>query len=142
MIGKGGAGKSVIAATMARLVARQGTPVLALDSDLLPGLSLSLGSGPDPVVPPLIDAAEQDEQGRWRWRWGIDASIAAQRFSTDAPDGVRLLQRGKTGREGFKPIDGASKGVLGGRQGPCRCAGLPRLDTHRRHAGRPPTDGR
>jgi CO dehydrogenase maturation factor len=109
VIGKGGAGKSVIAGTMARLVARGGTPVLALDSDLLPGLSLSLGSGPDPAPPPLMEAAEQDEQGRWRWCWGIDAAVAAQRFSTAAPDGVRLLQRGKTGRDGFKPIVGASK---------------------------------
>jgi len=109
LVGKGGAGKSVIAGTLARLVARSGTPVLALDSDLLPGLSFSLGSGPDPVPPPLIEAAEQDEQGRWRWRWGIDAAIAAQRFATDAPDGVRLLQRGKVGRDGFAPINGASK---------------------------------
>lgn len=109
IIGKGGAGKSVIAGTMARLIARGGTPVLALDSDLLPGLSISLGSGPDPVVPPLIEAAEQDEQGRWRWCWGIDAAVAAQRFATDAPDGVRLLQRGKVGREGFAPINGASR---------------------------------
>jgi CO dehydrogenase maturation factor len=109
MIGKGGAGKSVIAGTMARIVARRGTPVLALDSDLLPGLSISLGSGPDPVPPPLIEAAEQDEKGRWRWIWGVDASIAAQRYATDAPDGVRLLQRGKVGRDGFAPINGASK---------------------------------
>lgn len=109
VIGKGGAGKSVIAGTMARLVARQGTPVLALDSDLLPGLSLSLGSGPDPVEPPLLGAVEQDETGRWGWRDGVDATIAAQRFATSAPDGVRLLQRGKVAREGFGPIIGASK---------------------------------
>lgn len=106
--GKGGAGKSVIAGTMARLVARRGMPVLALDSDLLPGLSLSLGSGPDPVVPPLIEAAERGEQGRWQWCEGIDAAVAAQRFATDAPDGVRLLQRGKVGRAGFRPIRGSS----------------------------------
>ena len=53
VVGKGGAGKSVIAGTSARLLARQGRRVLALDSDLLPGLSISLGSGPDPVDPPL-----------------------------------------------------------------------------------------
>ena len=47
VVGKGGAGKSVIAGTTARLLARQGRRVLALDSDLLPGLSISLGSGPD-----------------------------------------------------------------------------------------------
>jgi CO dehydrogenase maturation factor len=109
IVGKGGAGKSVIAGTMARLVARQGTPVLALDSDLFPGLSLSLGSGPDPVEPPLLGASEQDATGQWGWREGVDATIAAQRFATTAPDGVRLLQRGKVARQGFEPITGASK---------------------------------
>lgn len=94
---------------MARLVARQGTPVLALDSDLLPGISLSLGSGPDLVEPPLLEAVERDEKGQWRWRHGMDAATAAQRFSTSAPDGVRLLQRGKVARDGFAPIIGASK---------------------------------
>ena len=48
MVGKGGAGKSVIAGTIARVLARDGTHVLALDSDLLPGLSISMGAGPDP----------------------------------------------------------------------------------------------
>lgn len=109
VVGKGGAGKSTIAGTMARIVGRTGTPVLALDSDLMPGLSLSLGSGPDPVPPPLIAAAEQKEGGHWGWCEGVDAAIAAQRFATDAPDGVRLLQRGKTGREGLRPIVASSK---------------------------------
>jgi len=109
VIGKGGAGKSVIAGTMARLVGRQGTPVLALDSDSLPGLSLSLGSGPDPAEPPLLGAVERDKSGRWGWREGVDATIAAQRFATPAPDGVRLLQRGKVASQGFAPIIGASK---------------------------------
>jgi CO dehydrogenase maturation factor len=109
VIGKGGVGKSVIAATMARLLARRGTCVLALDADPLPGLSLSLGSGPDPVVPPLADAVARDEQGQWGWRTGIDAAIAAARFSTAAPDGVRLLQRGKTGRTRTSHVVGAGR---------------------------------
>ncbi len=109
VIGKGGVGKSVIAATLARVVARRGTPVLALDADPLPGLSLSLGSGPDPVVPPLAAAVAQDEHGQWGWRPGIDAAIAAARFSTLAPDGVRLLQRGKVGPAGRAPVAGAGK---------------------------------
>ena len=107
--GKGGAGKSTIAGTMARIVARSGTPVLALDSDLLPGLSFSLGSGPQPDVPPLQQAARRDEAGQWGWCAGINAATAAQRFAIDAPDGVRLLQRGKTGREGSRPVTAAGK---------------------------------
>ena len=109
VIGKGGAGKSVIAGTLARLAARQGAQVLALDSDLLPGLSLSLGSGPEPAEPPLLQAVEQDGSGQWGWRKGIDAVSAAERFATPAPDGVRLLQRGKVAREGSRPITGSSK---------------------------------
>ena len=109
VVGKGGTGKSMIAGTMARLLGRRGTPVLALDSDPQPGLSLSLGSGPDPFPPPLVDAARQDGEGRWGWSEGITAAIAAQRFATDAPDGVRLLIRGKPGPEGYRPIMSASK---------------------------------
>ena len=107
--GKGGAGKSTIAGTLARLIGRGGTPVLALDSDLLPGLSFSLGSGREPDVPPLQQAAQRDETGQWGWSPGIDAAIAAQRFAVDAPDGVRLLQRGKTGPDGSAPVTAASK---------------------------------
>ena len=109
VVGKGGTGKSMIAGTMARLIGRRGTPVLALDSDPQPGLSLSLGSGPDPFPPPLVDAARQDSEKRWGWSEGITAAIAAQRFATDAPDGVRLLTRGKPGPEGYGPIMAASK---------------------------------
>lgn len=108
--GKGGAGKSVIAGTMARLIARRRGRVLALDSDLQPGLSLSLGSGPDPAQAPLQPAVRFDEEiRRWGWREGIDAAVAAQRFASDAPDGVRLLQRGKPGKDGFRTMIGASQ---------------------------------
>ena len=111
MVGKGGAGKSVIAGTMARVVARPGAPVLTLDADLLPGLSFSLGSRPDPVRPPLLDATVQDASGQWGWSAGLNASSAALRFATTAPDGVRVLQRGKIGREGSGPITGAGKAL-------------------------------
>ena len=104
VVGKGGAGKSVIAGTMARLLAQQGRRVLALDSDLLPGLSISLGSGPDPIEPPLNAAAERDENNRWRLRRGIGPVRAVQRYSTEAPDGIRLLQLGKSPKEGVGPI--------------------------------------
>jgi CO dehydrogenase maturation factor len=95
VVGKGGSGKSVIAGTLARLLARRGHPVLALDSDPMPGLSISLGVE-EPAEPPLVGAAEQDEEGRWRLRKGIGPVRAIRDFSTPAPDGVRLLQLGKT----------------------------------------------
>jgi len=107
VVGKGGAGKSVIAGTTARLLARDGKRVLALDSDLLPGLSISLGSGPDPVDPPLNQAAEKGENGRWRLRQGVNVVGAVKRYTTEAPDGVRLMQIGKSGKEGIQPIMGS-----------------------------------
>ena len=104
--GKGGAGKSVIAATVARLLARRGRRVLALDSDTLPGLAVSLGACV-PDQPPLIQAAEKDADGRWRLRTGIGPVRAVQRYSTEAPDGVRLLQAGKSSSAGLVPVMGA-----------------------------------
>lgn len=105
--GKGGAGKSFIAGTLARVLARRGERVLALDSDFVPGLALSLGAD-EPETPPLFDAAEWGEDERWRLKRGIGPVRAAQRFATDAPDGVRLLQAGKIGRAGQEPILGAN----------------------------------
>lgn len=104
--GKGGAGKSTLAGTLARVVARRGERVLALDSDMQPGLAASLGAIV-PDDPPLNAAAERDEQGRWRLRKGIGPVRAVQRYSTPAPDGVRLLQAGKTSPEGLGPVMGA-----------------------------------
>lgn len=105
VVGKGGAGKSVISGTLARVLARSGRHVLALDSDRLPGLSLSLGCAPDPADPPLRQAAARDERGRWGLRKGIGPVRAVQRYATDAPDGIRLLQMGKTARD-CEPLTG------------------------------------
>ncbi|MGI9098685.1 MAG: P-loop NTPase [Solirubrobacteraceae bacterium] len=102
VVGKGGAGKSVVSANLARVLARRGHRVLALDSDTLPGLSLSLGANV-PDEPLLNAAAEQNEKGRWRLKPGIGPVRAVQRFATDAPDGVRLLQIGKTDKRGLAP---------------------------------------
>ena len=103
VVGKGGAGKSMTAGTLARILARDGHRVLALDSDLLPGLELSLGVKPPPT-PPLVDAAFRDEKGRWRFRPGVGPVRAVQRYALHAPDGVLLLQCGKTPPEGLPAI--------------------------------------
>ncbi len=106
VVGKGGAGKSVIAGSMARILARDGRRVLVLDSDLLPGLALSLGLGADPQ-PRLGDAAEKDGDGRWQLKKGVGPVRAVQRYATHGPDGVRILQAGKLPREGIEPIMGS-----------------------------------
>jgi CO dehydrogenase maturation factor len=109
--GKGGAGKSVIAGTLARLLARRGHRVLAIDSDPMPGLARSLGVE-DPPVPPLLDAAVKPEGERWRLKPGIGPARAIARFSTPACDGVRMLQLGKVDKGGLMPINGSVNAFL------------------------------
>lgn len=98
-VGKGGAGKSAIAGTFARTLARQGDPVLAVDSDPLPGLAFSLGLPVDDTPPIPDDAIVERKEGedgpRWRLQADLDPTDAVERWSVAAPDGVRFLQFGK-----------------------------------------------
>ena len=98
-VGKGGAGKSAISGTFARQLARQGHNVLAIDSDPLPGLAFSLGL-PIEYTPPIPDDAvverkEGEEGPRWRLNPDVDPAEAVEKWSVEAPDGVRFLQFGK-----------------------------------------------
>ncbi|MGH9284697.1 MAG: hypothetical protein ACRD0M_03340 [Acidimicrobiales bacterium] len=98
-MGKGGAGKSAIAGTFARFLARRGSPVLAIDSDPLPGLAYSLGLEIDdaPPIPDeaVVEKAEGEEGPRFRLAEGLTAAAAVERYAIHAPDGVRFLQFGK-----------------------------------------------
>jgi CO dehydrogenase maturation factor len=109
--GKGGSGKSVIAGTLARALARGGRPVLAVDSDPMPGLSRSLGVD-EPSEPPLGRAAERNGDRRWRLKKGVGPWRAVQRYSTPAPDGVRLLQLGKADEDGLANVIGSVNAFL------------------------------
>jgi len=100
-------GKSLIAATLARVLARRGQRVLALDTDTLPGLAVSLGADA-PAEPPLTSAVERGPDNRWRFVSGVGPVRAVQRYATDAPDGVRLLQVGGTPRFGLRSADAAN----------------------------------
>lgn len=87
VVGKGGSGKTTVAAVIARTVARTGAPVVALDCDTNPNLGISLGLGDDETerliaMRQALDDGEQDHAPGW------DELIDI--FGTDAPDGVRL----------------------------------------------------
>lgn len=98
-VGKGGSGKSAVAGTFCRFLARQGRPVLAVDSDPLPGLALSLGLDIDDDVRIPDEAVRERAEGergpRFRLVDGLDVVDAIDRYSVEAPDGVRFLQFGK-----------------------------------------------
>ncbi len=96
VIGKGGAGKSVVSATLARLLARRGRRVLAADLDTNPGLAYSLGLGAAGAgFPPEAVEPHQGAAYGWQLASGLDAEKAVERFATPGPDGVRCLSLGK-----------------------------------------------
>jgi CO dehydrogenase maturation factor len=96
IIGKGGAGKTVIASTLIRLLARRGRSVLAADLDTNPGLAMSLGMPPTEAGLPA-EAIEEREGANYGWQLasGLSPQAAIDRFSTPAPDGVRFIGVGK-----------------------------------------------
>lgn len=98
LVGKGGSGKSVIAGTIARLLARKRRSVLALDIDTLPGLAFSIGLGPTPDNGLPEDLAERREGSGWVLRAEISAETLVDRYALPAPDGIRFLQLGKLPR--------------------------------------------
>ena len=96
-VGKGGAGKSSISGTFARLLAREGDRVLALDSDPMPGMAFSLGVPQSDAGLPDEAVEEYDADGRRAFRLpgGTTGADAVERYAVRAPDGVLFLQLGK-----------------------------------------------
>ena len=110
--GKGGAGKSTIAGTLCRLLARRGMRVLALDSDMQPGLAYSLGADV-PDDPPLNAAAERDGEGAWRLRRGIGPVRAVERRA----DQAGVTERGRMRRQTEEGKPHEQMGAVGGGAG-------------------------
>jgi CO dehydrogenase maturation factor len=89
--GKGGSGKTTVAGTLARLLAREGHRVLAVDGDSGPNLGLALG-----LPPAALDAAPtltDDLLALGDGPPSLTAPLAAvrRRCAVRAPDGVELL---------------------------------------------------
>ena len=89
--GKGGSGKTSISGTMARLLARDGRRVLAIDADSNPNLSLTLGIPPSkfdelPTLPRDLIRRTDD---------GVELKQSLEEIrsshSIEGPDGVTLL---------------------------------------------------
>ncbi len=88
VVGKGGAGKTTVAGTVARALARGGHSVLALDADVNPMLGISLGVGPEGTEA-LIGARQALDAGEAEHQPTGEGLVEA--FGADAPDGVRLV---------------------------------------------------
>jgi CO dehydrogenase maturation factor len=94
-VGKGGAGKSLIAGTLCRQLARSGQCVLAMDVDTMVGLSLSVGLGRKVVAGLPSGLAERVEGKGWQIKLGLQPARLVDRFAIRGPDGVRYLELGK-----------------------------------------------
>lgn len=84
--GKGGAGKTTIAATLARLAARSGSRVLTIDADSNPNLAPALGAPGHPGALPT-DLVSRRVDGP-ALTVGIEEMIAEH--TIEAPDDVRV----------------------------------------------------
>ncbi|HEX2041270.1 MAG TPA: P-loop NTPase [Acidimicrobiales bacterium] len=89
--GKGGAGKTTLSATLARLMARRGKRVVVVDGDSNPNVAVALGVDraaaaataplPTSLVSRRLDGTALKEP----------VAAVVDRFGTAAPDGIRVL---------------------------------------------------
>ncbi len=94
--GKGGAGKTTITSTLARLLARDGLRVTAIDGDPNPNLGIALGLTPEQRarlqrVP--IDVLSEHEGADGKFHVELARSVAEieHDFAVRGPDGVTIL---------------------------------------------------
>lgn len=93
--GKGGAGKTTFSATTARLLAREGKTVVAIDADTNPNLAAAMGFDLDAVskVPILrTNIVSRRLDGSAALRVPLDDVLDAH--GVCGPDGVRLVRMG------------------------------------------------
>ncbi|MEP6476453.1 MAG: AAA family ATPase [Actinomycetota bacterium] len=88
--GKGGSGKTTLAGTLSRLLARRGFEVLAVDGDANPNLGLSLGLGLQMTAELVAARQELDLTPVDAHPTSIEGIIG--RFGVVGPDGVQLIQ--------------------------------------------------
>jgi CO dehydrogenase maturation factor len=103
--GKGGTGKTTVAATIARLVARTGREVWAIDADSSPNLAVALGLAEAErekllPLPRTILEESTDAEGKRKLELKIPARQVAETFGVQAPDRVRLLLMGQVDHAG------------------------------------------
>ena len=103
--GKGGSGKTTIAATLARLLARSGRQVVAVDADTNPNLGSLLGIGDDRLrsvgaLPRSLIEREQQPDGTIVTRFTRDPMDVLAEHGATGPDGVRLIVMGAVGHGG------------------------------------------
>lgn len=103
--GKGGTGKTTIVGTLARVFARQGRRVLAIDADSNPNLALTLGLSREQTaaltpLPRTLLEERVDEAGAKTVVLRMSPDEIAQQFGVSTPDGVTMMLMGKVDHAG------------------------------------------
>ncbi len=103
--GKGGTGKTTISGTLARILARRGRDVLAIDADTTPNLAVTLGIPPETAaqmteLPRNMMERQQQKDGTTKSVFVADSQKIISDYSAPGPDGVRLLVMGKINHGG------------------------------------------
>ena len=103
--GKGGTGKTTIVGTLARVFARQGRRVLAIDADSNPNLALTLGLSREETaalapLPRTLLEDHADAEGNKTVGLRISAEEIVRQFGVSTPDGVTMMLMGKVDHAG------------------------------------------
>ena len=103
--GKGGTGKTTIAGTLARTLARTGREVLAIDADTNPNLASVLGISPEraaaiATLPRNLMQRQTNEDGTTQVVFTADPETLIKDFAIRGPDDVQLMVMGKVGHGG------------------------------------------
>ena len=103
--GKGGSGKTTIAGTLARILAREGRSVIAVDADTNPNLAATLGIPAAQAqsiagLPRSLMERQTQPDGTVKAVFTQDAEVVLREYGAVGPDGVRLIVMGKVGHGG------------------------------------------
>jgi CO dehydrogenase maturation factor len=98
--GKGGAGKTTIAGTLARVMAERGHRVVAIDDDSNPNLALTVGvdrgaAAGLAAIPRDMLAERTDAEGNTRLELAVPAEEFIDRFGVPVGDRLTLLVMGQ-----------------------------------------------
>ncbi len=103
--GKGGSGKTTITGLIARIMARDGHKVLAIDADPNPNMGLAMGVSRERVealsaIPTTMAHWEEDDNGQAFVKMHAPLAQIAADYGINAPDGIRLLVTGQISEAG------------------------------------------
>ncbi len=95
--GKGGSGKTTIAGTLARLLARQKLPqLIAIDGDSNPNLAITLGLPRENLglikpMPRSVVERATNEEGKTRLQLAKKPDEIISEYGVATPDGITLI---------------------------------------------------